>query len=126
MTQLTSQSQFIWSSIPLTTKKETVCNNSLVKFVSLNFKFLKLVCQWPPIRSHRQLHQTHLILVILLIFFENGIEEKDLMGFIRSLIQLLTDGTNDDLKEYKLSISVYLKQQYRYIQADGYNNINKP
>lgn len=45
---------------------------------------------------------------------------------VKTLVQLLTDSTNQDLKEFKLSISVYLKQVYRVIQADGYNNINVP
>lgn len=41
------------------------------------------------------------------------------------LMNLLTDGTNPEIKDYKLSLAVYLKQLYREIQAEGYNTINE-
>lgn len=47
-------------------------------------------------------------------------------AFAKTIVQLLTDSTNQEVKEYKLSLSVYLKQLYRMIQAEGYNNIQIP
>jgi hypothetical protein len=46
------------------------------------------------------------------------------MAFTKTIVQLLTDTTNPDIKDFKLSLSVYLKQHYRIIQAEGYNTIN--
>lgn len=41
------------------------------------------------------------------------------------LVNLLIDNTNPEIKDYKLSLAVYIKQLYREIQAEGYNTINE-
>ena len=46
------------------------------------------------------------------------------MGFVKTLVQLLCDSANPEIKDCKLSLSVHLKQIYRVIQAEGYNQTN--
>jgi hypothetical protein len=46
------------------------------------------------------------------------------MSHVQTLVKLLIDETNSDLKDQKLSISVYMKQAYRFIQSDGYNKVD--
>ena len=38
----------------------------------------------------------------------------------------MTDGTNPAIKDFKLSMAVYLKQVYRIIQSEGYSVIDVP
>jgi len=38
----------------------------------------------------------------------------------------MTDQNNAEIKDFRLSMSVYLKSLYRVIQSDGYNNIDVP
>jgi len=48
------------------------------------------------------------------------------MGHASLLQQLLCDESSTELKDYKLSLSVYSKSFYRTVQSDGYNNIDIP
>jgi hypothetical protein len=39
---------------------------------------------------------------------------------------MLTNTTNAEIKEHKLAISMFLKNFYRQVQSEGYNNIDLP
>lgn len=44
----------------------------------------------------------------------------------QTIAGLLTDTSSQEIKDIKMSLSVYCKQFYRVVTSNGYNNINIP
>ena len=57
--------------------------------------------------------------IYLILFYD--IAEADDLSHARTLVEILIDQENPELKDMKLSVAIYLKNVYRIISAIGHN-----
>jgi hypothetical protein len=50
------------------------------------------------------------------------IAEVDDLAHARKLVEILTDTENQDIKDVKLSVSIYCKTFYKTVQSNGFQN----
>jgi hypothetical protein len=55
-----------------------------------------------------------------------AISEQDDLKHGQDLVNLLTDSVSQEIKDIKMSLSVYCKQFYRVVSTAGYNKIDIP
>ena len=55
---------------------------------------------------------------ILFLFFT--IAEVDDLAHARKLVEILTDTENQEIKDVKLSVSIYCKTFYKKVQSNGF------
>ena len=97
------------------TEERTMIQQQLGELGKLNFKRIKT-------RQHVFDISVQIKLTIIFVYLT---AEKDDLNHAETIVNLLLDSENQEIKDVKMSLAVYCKQLYKLIVQAGYNNVQR-